>query len=58
MPSWEKTSKTHVATMEAGDFAHNEKSLTLQEANSVNIEHTDDAGNGGDSFGGKRTKKS
>ena len=45
MGAWTKDSKTHVATMEAGDFAHNEKSTTLTTATSVNIEHTDTKGN-------------
>ena len=45
MGAWTKDSKTHVATMEAGDFAHNEKSTTLTNATSVNIEHTDTKGN-------------
>ncbi|MDN3666818.1 NADP-dependent isocitrate dehydrogenase [Algibacter miyuki] len=45
MGAWSSDSKTHVATMEAGDFAHNEKSVTLPEATSVTIEHTDANGN-------------
>ncbi|MBD0823139.1 NADP-dependent isocitrate dehydrogenase [Aestuariibaculum marinum] len=44
MGAWTKDSKTHVATMEAGDFAHNEKSLTLAEATTIKIVHTDDNG--------------
>ncbi|MCL4133567.1 UNVERIFIED_CONTAM: hypothetical protein GTU68_051750 [Idotea baltica] len=44
MGAWKKDSKTHVATMEAGDFAHNEKSLTLKNPTSVNIVHTNDDG--------------
>ena len=40
MGAWSSNSKTHVATMEAGDFAHNEKSVTLSEATSVKIVHT------------------
>ena len=44
MGAWSKDSKTHVATMEAGDFAHNEKSVTLKEATSVSIKHTDAKG--------------
>jgi len=39
MGAWEKGSKTHVATMGAGDFRNNEKSLTIGEATSVRIEH-------------------
>ena len=30
MGAWSADSKTHVATMTAGDFAHNEKSVTLE----------------------------
>ena len=40
MGAWERDSKTHVATMKHGDFAHNEKSLTLSKAASVKIVHT------------------
>ncbi|WP_290698248.1 NADP-dependent isocitrate dehydrogenase [Lacinutrix sp.] len=45
MGPWTKDSKSHVATMTAGDFAHNEKSTTLAEATSVKIVHTDANGN-------------
>ena len=45
MGAWTKDSKTHVATMTAGDFAHNEKSVTIPSATSVSIEHTDENGN-------------
>jgi isocitrate dehydrogenase len=45
MGEWSKDSKTHVATMSSGDFAHNEKSVTLPEATSVKIIHTDTNGN-------------
>ncbi|MFB9057932.1 NADP-dependent isocitrate dehydrogenase [Mariniflexile ostreae] len=45
MGEWSSDSKTHVATMSEGDFAHNEKSLTLNEAATVKIVHTDNAGN-------------
>jgi isocitrate dehydrogenase len=45
MGAWSKDSKTHVATMSSGDFAHNEKSLTLPEATSIKIVHTDTSGN-------------
>ena len=41
MGAWSSDSKTHVATMESGDFFHNEKSLTLLEATSIKIIHTD-----------------
>ncbi|MFS4484171.1 NADP-dependent isocitrate dehydrogenase [Hyunsoonleella sp. 2307UL5-6] len=40
MGAWTSDSKTHVATMSEGDFAHNEKSTTLAEATSITIEHT------------------
>jgi isocitrate dehydrogenase len=40
MGAWSKDSKTHVATMSKGDFAHNEKSVTLADVTSVNIIHT------------------
>lgn len=45
MGAWTSDSETHVATMEAGDFAHNEKSVTVPEATSVKIEFTDVNGN-------------
>lgn len=45
MGAWSADSKTHVATMSKGDFAHNEKSVTLTDATSVNIVHTDTKGN-------------
>ncbi|WP_416443131.1 NADP-dependent isocitrate dehydrogenase [Leeuwenhoekiella sp. A16] len=45
MGAWEKDSKSHVATMQHGDFRANEKSVTLADANAVTIELTDDAGN-------------
>lgn len=41
MGKWSSSSKSHVATMTEGDFCHNEKSVTLPEATTVNIEHTD-----------------
>ncbi|MEL0457561.1 NADP-dependent isocitrate dehydrogenase [Flavobacteriaceae bacterium SZ-1-7] len=44
MGAWAKDSKTHVATMSEGDFAHNEKSVTVPEATSITIEHVDDKG--------------
>lgn len=37
MGAWSSSSKTHVATMDHGDFKANEKSVTLNEATSVNI---------------------
>ncbi len=39
MGTWSADSKTHVATMSSGDFAHNEKSVTLDTATSVHIKH-------------------
>ena len=45
MGAWSKTSKSHVATMTEGDFCHNEKSTTLNEATTVSIEHIDQQGN-------------
>ncbi len=45
MGAWSKDSKSHVATMSHGDFAHNEKSVTLTDATSVKIVHTDAKGN-------------
>ena len=44
MGAWSSDSKTHVATMEANDFAHNEKSVTLDDATSIKIVHTDSDG--------------
>ncbi|TCK64740.1 isocitrate dehydrogenase [Winogradskyella wandonensis] len=45
MGAWSSNSKTHVATMSSGDFAHNEKSVTLNDATSVKIVHTSSDGN-------------
>jgi len=44
MGAWSSDSKTHVATMTEGDFAHNEKSVTLTEATTVTIQHTNSNG--------------
>ncbi|RIA10043.1 isocitrate dehydrogenase [Flavobacteriaceae bacterium MAR_2010_72] len=44
MGAWSSTSKTHVATMDHGDFAHNEKSLTLNEATTIKIVHVSSNG--------------
>lgn len=38
MGAWSADSKTHVATMEYGDFMHNEKSVTIKKAGSVKVE--------------------
>ncbi|CAM1333038.1 NADP-dependent isocitrate dehydrogenase [Tenacibaculum aestuariivivum] len=40
MGAWSSTSKTHVATMSEGDFAHTEKSITIKNATDVKIIHT------------------
>ncbi|MEJ6791192.1 MAG: NADP-dependent isocitrate dehydrogenase [Lacinutrix sp.] len=44
MGAWAKDSKSHVSTMSSGDFAHNEKSVTIAEATTVKIQHTDASG--------------
>ncbi|WP_111683027.1 NADP-dependent isocitrate dehydrogenase [Winogradskyella tangerina] len=44
MGEWTSVSKTHVATMAEGDFAHNETSVTVNDATTVNIVHTDNEG--------------
>ncbi|MGM0479846.1 MAG: NADP-dependent isocitrate dehydrogenase [Bacteroidota bacterium] len=38
MGAWSADSKSHVATMQQGDFFHNEKSTTLEKATTVKIE--------------------
>ena len=45
MGKWSSDSKTHVATMQHGDFFHNEKSLTMSKADSVNIKFVGDHNN-------------
>ena len=40
MGAWSSDSKSHVATMSAGDFRANEKSVTIDGATSVDIIHT------------------
>lgn len=40
MGAWSADSKTHVATMTNGDFAHTEKSVTVANATDVKIVHT------------------
>src|SRR5690606_36934523 len=45
MGAWSPNSKSHVATMSSGDFAHNEKSVTLPKATTVSIQHVDKNGN-------------
>ena len=44
MGAWSTESKTHVATMTAGDFTHNEKSITTKEATSISIVHISENG--------------
>jgi len=39
MGVWSSDSKTHVATMTEGDFAHNEKSITTKNETSITIQH-------------------
>ncbi len=39
MGAWASDSKTHVATMSKGDFANNEKSITIQKETSIRIKH-------------------
>ena len=41
---WKPDSKAHVATMSRGDFAANERSVTVPEATTVRIEFTDKSG--------------
>ncbi|WP_420400010.1 NADP-dependent isocitrate dehydrogenase [Flagellimonas sp.] len=45
MGAWSADSKTHVATMDHGDFRNNEKSLTLSSADDIRIELVDASGN-------------
>ena len=44
MGAWTADSKTHVSTMRAGDFYHNEQSVTVADATTVRIEHVDGDG--------------
>jgi isocitrate dehydrogenase len=39
MGAWSSDSKTHVATMSSGDFAHNEQSVTMSAAGELRVEH-------------------
>ncbi len=45
MGEWSANSQSNVASMTSGDFRHNEKSVTIENAISVRIELTDAAGN-------------
>ena len=44
MGEWSSDSKTHVATMQSGDFRANEKSVTISEEGDVKIEFTSTSG--------------
>ncbi len=44
MGVWSADSKSHVATMDAGDFRHNEQSLTVTEDTIVTIQHLSSSG--------------
>jgi isocitrate dehydrogenase len=44
MGRWTADSRSHVSTMTSGDFASNEKSVTVPDATTVRIEFTDTAG--------------
>ena len=45
MGAWSSDSKSHVATMSSGDFASNEKSVTMDAATDAKIEFVDSSGN-------------
>ncbi len=45
MGEWSSSSKTEVGTMSSGNFYANEKSVTLNGADTVRIEHVDNNGN-------------
>ncbi|MCP9769053.1 NADP-dependent isocitrate dehydrogenase [Lacihabitans sp. LS3-19] len=45
MGAWSADSKSHVATMTAGDFYGSEKSVVVEKANTVKITFVDNAGN-------------
>ena len=45
MGQWSPDSRSHVVTMESGDFASNEKSVTMDEATEARIEFKDADGN-------------
>ena len=44
MGEWSSNSKTHVATMQEGDFFNNEQSLTINKATEIRIEFVDNNG--------------
>ncbi len=45
MGSWSPDSKTHVATMQEGDFRNTEKSVTIDQAQTITIEFVNTSGN-------------
>lgn len=45
MGKWTSASKSHVATMDDGDFRANEKSVTVENDTTVSINHIDKSGN-------------
>ena len=45
MGEWSRDSKSLVATMEHGDFFHTEKSVTIRNNDTLQIQHIDAAGN-------------
>lgn len=45
MGAWTADSKSHIATMTAGDFFHNEQSVTVAEPTTVKFVFTDSTGN-------------
>lgn len=45
MGKWESSSKSHVATMSAHDFRHNEKSITMEKDSLVKIQFIDSSKN-------------
>ncbi|MCL4152876.1 UNVERIFIED_CONTAM: hypothetical protein GTU68_033481, partial [Idotea baltica] len=44
MGAWSPTTKSHVSTMDAGDFCHNEKSMTMASDDSLTITFTSSNG--------------
>ncbi len=44
MGAWSADSKSHVSTMNEGDFRHNEKSVTVSQEGNVTIQHVDTNG--------------
>jgi len=45
MGAWSSDSKSHVATMSAGDFRNNEKSTTFANPTTLTVSHVDGSGN-------------